>query len=100
MFGQATNDAIAPGSQHQHTKRMLHDCKIRGFRLLEMQPILEQALEGDTEQPFSWELYLQSDLAATPTNGHPSKRLHSMAARLLYDDLVSSGMLAEFVSDD
>lgn len=71
-------------------------CAERGFPVARMHGLLVETLERETGKPFSWDLYMQSDLAVNPNNGHPSVRHNGMAARALLETLEERGWLAEW----
>ncbi len=69
-------------------------CRRLGFPVLRMQPEIEREVEAQAEgRPFSWDLFSASDLAVSPTNGHPSARLGELTARSLLALLEQEGVL-------
>jgi hypothetical protein len=72
---------------------MVAACERRGFTIIRFQDVIERTLEATTDEPFSWELYEKSHLAASKNNSHPSAVLHNMAARRLFKHMKSSGLL-------
>jgi hypothetical protein len=78
---------------------LVQACKQRGFHTLRMQAEITSFVE-QAKGEFTWDQYLQTRLAVSPANGHPSAMLHSMAARNVYTYLKSSGVLDTLVGSD
>jgi hypothetical protein len=79
---------------------LLDACRKRGFHTLRMQQDITDFVEKTTGKPFTWKLFLKSQLAASKTNGHPSKLLHREAARTMFEFMESSGLTDRLVEQD
>ena len=65
-----------------------------------MQDDITRFVEKATGEEFTWDLFLQSRLAASRSNGHPSAALHRMAAQKLFAYLQSEGVIESLVEQE
>ncbi|MFH1999252.1 MAG: SGNH/GDSL hydrolase family protein [Planctomycetota bacterium] len=84
--------------ERDNASSMLHKCISLGFISLNMQETIEEYIEKQSGEAFSWELYAHSDLAVSPNNLHPSVLLHKMSALQLYKLLDDSGWIDRVTS--
>ena len=89
---------IAPGKKRPEMI-LLDACRDRGFHTLRMQDDIISFVERANGE-FTWDLFLESQLAASPANGHPSELLHRMAASKMFSYLETSGVIDALIASD
>lgn len=86
-----------PPYDHNRAREMLAYMTEAGLPALDLQYVLDAAMESRTGRAFAIEDYIRSDLVVSENNGHPSVLAHGLLAEVLYIELEKAGVLARLL---